>query len=301
MFRIFALLMAIGIVWLGIFASRSAAQLPQIPPVPIAVHKLRANAYWIEGGETLSSNSGVILGDKAVILFDTKSTIHSEQDTLAEVAKITSKPVTTVIVSHNDFDHIGGLPALPKGITIIAQDNCKKRMEQSVGRGPMGASPDYLPTKTYSQGEHLTIEGVTMNLFHWAPAHTDGDTVLFLPKEKVVFAGDVLMSAVPMAYLHVKDEGGSASGWLENLRKLAALDADVYVTGHGDVMDKVEVKRRLAAGEKTFEQVKMLVAQGKTLAEIQQQLGDVTPAKGPFGMPLPYFSEFAYQELTAQH
>jgi len=270
---------------------------PQGPPPPLAVHQLKPNVYWIGGGD--GSNNGVIIGDKGVILFDTKTSQDSEKDTLAAIAKITPKPVVAVVISHSDFDHIGGLPVLPKGVTIIAQENCKKLMEESITKGGRGAaSLDYLPTKTYDKKLSMTIEGEKLEVLHWAPAHTSGDTVLYLPKEKIVFGGDLLISEIPLAFLHM-DEGGSASGWIESMKGMAALDSNTYVAGHGDVTDRAEIQRRVIAAQKEFDQVKALVAQGKTLPEIKQTLG-VTPQKTPGGMPLPDFSEYVYHDLTAK-
>jgi cyclase len=270
---------------------------PQGPPPPLAVHQLKPNVYWIGGGD--GSNNGVIIGDKGVILFDTKTSQDSEKATLAEIAKITPKPVVAVIISHQDFDHIGGLPALPKGVQIIAQENCKKVMEETSAKGGRGAaSPDYLPTKTYDKKLSLTIEGVKLDLYHWAPAHTSGDTVLYLPKDKIAFGGDIFISEIPLAFIHM-DEGGSATGWIESVKGMAALNADTYVAGHGDaVTGKADLERRIAAGQKEFDQVKAMIAQGKTLPEIQQALGETAPQTNAVGMKLPYFSEFAYAELT---
>ena len=64
-----------------------------------------------------------MVGDKGVVVFDAQKTTEAAQQQLAEIAKITSKPVNVVVVSHSDPDHIGGLPGYAAGIEIIAQEN----------------------------------------------------------------------------------------------------------------------------------------------------------------------------------
>ena len=75
-------------------------------PAPLMVHQLKPNVYWIEGG---GGNSGVIIGDKGVIVIDAKTTPAGGKELLDNVAKITPKPVTTVILTHSDGDHVNGL------------------------------------------------------------------------------------------------------------------------------------------------------------------------------------------------
>src|SRR3984893_9003514 len=94
---------------------------------PIVTHALNGGVYWIEGG--VGSNSGVVIGKDGVIVIDAKQTPESGKAVMAEVATLTPKPVTHVILTHSNFDHTDGLPGFPKGLTIIAQDNCKKQME----------------------------------------------------------------------------------------------------------------------------------------------------------------------------
>ena len=154
--------------------------------------KIKDNVYFVQGGA--GSNNGVIVGKTGVIVVDTKITPASEKDVLAEIAKITPNPVNAAIITHSDGDHVNGLAALPASVTVIAQENCKAEMVASAGtRNP--APQDRLPTKTYAKTDKLTIDGVHIRLYHWAPGHTSGDTIVYLPDQKVVFGGDLLASA----------------------------------------------------------------------------------------------------------
>src|SRR5580700_2215062 len=149
----------------------------QQQPQPLKVTKVKDNVYWVQGG--VGSNDGFIVGTTGVVVVDTKSTVDSEKGVLADIAAVTPKAVNTAIITHSDNDHVNGLAAFPAGLTIIAQENCKKEMEASAGsRNP--APQDRLPTKTYNKTDSLTIDGVHIRLYHWAPAHTSGDTIVYL-------------------------------------------------------------------------------------------------------------------------
>jgi len=269
--------------------------------LPMIIHPITDTVSWVYGPPTSNnSNNGIIIGRSGVILFDTKNTVEDEKTLLTELAKITTKPVTTVIISHSDGDHINGLPALPKGLTIIAQEYCKKSMEDSIARGgPEMANPDYLPTKTFDKKESLTIDGVRLELIHFAPSHTGGDTILYLPGQKIVFMGDVIHTEQPYPVFHM-DNGGSPLGMVESLKGMLALDANFYVSGHGPMGTKVELRNRLATYEDTVAKVKALVAQGKSLAEVKEALGLPAPPPGGRGggADLRGFTDNLYLELT---
>ncbi len=270
--------------------------------LPQVVHPISDMIYWVFGPATSNnSNNGIIVGRSGVILFDTKNTVDDEKSLLVELAKITDKPVTTVILSHSDGDHINGLPALPKGITIISQGYCKKSMENSIAKGgPELANADYLPNKTFDKKEALTVDGVHLQLLHFAPAHTGGDTILFLPDQKVVFMGDVVLTEQPFPVMHM-DNGGSPQGIVDSIKGMLALNADTYVSGHGPTCGKAELQRRLATYEERIAKVKALVAQGKTLPEIREALGEPAPppaAPGGRGPGLGSFTDNIYLELT---
>src|ERR1700722_3856481 len=228
-----------GVVALVSFGTGARARQQ---PQALKVTKVKDNVYWIQGG--VGSNDGVIVGTTGVIVVDTKSTVDSEKGVIAEIAKITPKNVNTVIVTHSDNDHVNGLAAFPAGLTIIAQENCKKEMEASAGsRNP--APQDRLPTKTYNKTDNLTIDGVRLRLYHWAPGHTSGDTVVYLPDEKIVFGGDLLVTNRPDTGIH-PEKNGSAAGWIKNAKGMIALNAHTYLTGHGDMMTRADVQKKLA-------------------------------------------------------
>ena len=127
----------------GLVTSGWAQQAPQAPP-PITMKMLKPDVWAGLGGA--GGNSTIIIGRTGVIVVDAKQTEAGAKDLLAQIAKITPKPVTTAIITHSDGDHLNGLVAFPKGIKIIAHENNKKEQETALAAGGRGAPPaDRLP------------------------------------------------------------------------------------------------------------------------------------------------------------
>jgi alkyl sulfatase BDS1-like metallo-beta-lactamase superfamily hydrolase len=182
---------------LGAYAAQQQSSPPDIQRYieewcaePLVVHKVQSNIYWAEGA---GGNSGIVVGQNGVIVIDAKVCPAAGKRLLDEVANITSKPVTHVILTHGDGDHVMGLASFPTGLTIIAQENCKKDMEAANAASVMGTIPSaYLPNKTFKTNESTIFDGVRFQLFYFGPSHTNGDAIIYLPDQKVIFTGDVL-------------------------------------------------------------------------------------------------------------
>jgi cyclase len=266
-------------------------------PQPVSVHSLGGGVYWTQGGS--GANTGFIIGTDGVIIIDAKQTADAAKDVLTEIAKLTPKPVTHIILTHSNPDHVKGLSGYPKGLTIIAQENCKQEIEELYPD-----LHDYFPTRTVKKKESLKIDGVRLELFHFAPAHTSGDLVVYLPDQKIAFVGDLTVG-MPYPRVHLEDKGSSA-GLIESLKGLVAVDADRFVRGHFDppVQTKAEVEMILAATAERWAKIKELVGEGKSLGEIQKALGEPvtaptpTPAAASQGGRFPTFTEIAYKEVS---
>jgi glyoxylase-like metal-dependent hydrolase (beta-lactamase superfamily II) len=267
----------------------------------LSVKPLREGVYWVSGG---ISNTGFIIGDTGVIAIDTQMFLPMARKQLSEIAKLTPNPVNAVILTHSDPDHINGLPAYPHGIEIIAQETAKAEMQKGVEDPYSNGFPadpairHYMPTRTVLHTESMVVDAVPLVLIHTAPAHTDGDLAIYLPTEKIVFAGDLLTPTLgPYPGIHLGKKGSSL-GWAESVKAILALDADIYVAGHGEPMSKDELMKRLKVSEERRAQIKSLFDQGKTLKEAKAALHDV-PLKG-YAAKFPTFTETTYDELRTE-
>jgi glyoxylase-like metal-dependent hydrolase (beta-lactamase superfamily II) len=271
---------------------------PGGPAAPFMTHMLTPNVYWIEGG---GGNSGVIIGEKGVIVIDAKTTEAGGKELLEDIAKITPKPVTTVIFTHSDGDHVNGIAAFPSGIRIIAQANDKAEQEKALAAGGRGAPPaGHLPTEVVSKKEQSEkIDGVKFEFYHWAPAHTSGDLIIYLPSQKIVFCGDIIAggkTADPLIHL---EKNGSSEGWITTVKGITGLKGEQFVEGHGDVLTKEDVEKRLMDAETKRAKIKEMVGLGRSLDYIRMALGEPEPAATPGRGPgFPTFTAVVYQELT---
>ena len=268
----------------------SLGQAPQQPATPFLTHQLKPNVYWVEGG---GGNSTVILGAYGVVVVDAKTTKAGGQELLDDIAKITPKPVTTVILTHSDGDHVNGLAAFPTGVKVIAQENNKKEQEIALAAGGRGAPPaDHQPTQVITkEKETLTIEGEKFELYHWAPAHTSGDLIVYLPAEKILATGDIIATNNPYPRIH-DEKHGSTEGWIATAKGIVSLDADTFVSGHGTIQTKADIEKRISDAEARRTQVKELVAQDKSLDEVKAAVGDNDK------LNYKSWTQVCYEELT---
>jgi cyclase len=284
----------------------------QAPPAiqPVMMKQLKPDVWAGLGGS--GGNSTIYIGKTSVIVVDAKQTEAGAKDLLAEIGKITPKPVTTVFLTHSDGDHVNGLVAYPANVKVIAHENNKKEQQAAIAAGGRGAPPpDRLPSQvTTKTKETVTIDGIKFELYHWGPAHTSGDLIVYNPQEKVVSTGDIVVTnrADDNPNIHM-DKNGSVEGWMANVKGMVGLNADYYVTGHGDVQMKADLERKLAAVTERRNKIAAMVKQGKTLEEIKAALPDAPapgaraaapPAAAPAAGrgPAPGFVDAVYAELT---
>jgi len=99
-----------------------------------------------------------------------------------------------------------------------------------------------LPTRTFDQGLVLNLGGRDIRILHFQPAHTPGDSVVWLPREGVLFSGDIvfvdrLLGVLPFS---------NTSGWLASFESMVKLQPRLIVPGHGEVCDLAKARRETA-------------------------------------------------------
>jgi len=244
-----------------IFANAVYAQ-EKIPEPKVV--KINERVYALLGPMGLPSqhnqgymvNSTVIIGDQGVILVDSGGTDVVGKHLAKAIAKITPKPVTHIINTHHHGDHHLGNVAFTDA-QILSSEQCRELvvktgeewvqiMESMVGRKFPGTRP--VPAMVTFQAESSndrSLQGVKMLL--WVPrgSHTPGDMMVYLPDDRVLIGGDILVNTTTPV---MRD--GHVGNWVAALAKAQDFKATTIVPGHGPLMTMADVARlhKLLAG-----------------------------------------------------
>ncbi len=264
-------------------------------PAAITAEKISDNVYLVKGGV---ANTGFIVGEKEVVAIDAQMTADAAGKMIDEIRKVTSKPLTKLILTHSDGDHINGLAGFPPGLEIISHIQAKNEMIEAFKAPNAQALQSYLPAKTFADKMDIEIAPERVQLLHFGPAHTSGDSVVFLPARKLAFVGDlVFVGRDPLIH---RQKGGTSTGLLKNLTAILNLDADRFVPGHGSVLAKSDVEGVMKSLQEKQNKVRSLVKEGKSLDEVKTAFGIPTAPAKPGGFSFPSLVEVMYLELSAK-
>lgn len=194
-------------------------------------------AYVQPDGGWMINNMGVVAGDGGLTSVDVTSTEARTRDYLTAIDDLGQGPVRRVILTHSHPDHCNGLSLLPDA-EIVAHRSVVADLQQTHGVAShiftpfrMGDVAPRIPTVVFDESLTLDPGSRRIELRHPRPrAHTGGDLFVWLPAERVLFAGDLVFNGgTPFALF------GSIEGWLRALESMAALEPLTVVPGHGPV------------------------------------------------------------------
>src|SRR5664279_6302125 len=232
-----------------LLAQAGRAQQQDFSKVQIKVTKVSGNIYMLEGeGGNIAASVGE---DGIVIVDDQYAPLADKIQAALKSLNVTDKPVRFVINTHYHGDHTGGnAPFSTSGSTVIAQDNVRKRLETGGAAGNGGsvkmdikpADKAALPVITFEHDVTVHLNGEEIRALHFPAGHTDGDAVIFFPKNNVVHMGDDFVR-YGFPFIDVTS-GGSVQGMIAAMEKVSSqLPADVKVIpGHGEVSNLDDVR-----------------------------------------------------------
>ena len=195
------------------------------------------------------SNCGYIVTDEGVVVVDTQLVPFFANEMIKEIRAITDKPIKYAINTHWHTDHIGGNEVFLSQARIIAHEFtrkiiAKRRKEQEEGKideslkqlGEFKLTP---PDITFDEGMTLYMGDKVIELKFLGGGHTGGDIVVYLPKEKVIFCGDLFIKGSGLP--DYRDDS-NIDKLIESLRKMQALDIEKIVSGHMSVAEKKDIQ-----------------------------------------------------------
>ena len=215
-----------------------------------------AYAFTAEG----DPNTGVVVGDEAVLVFDTQATPIMAGTVIEKIRGVTDKPIKYVGLSHYHAVRVLGASAYEPEHIIASQDT----YDLIVERGEQDYKSEYerfprlfrgaesipgltWPTITFTGKLTLWLGKMEVQFLQVGRGHTKGDTIIWLPKQKVLFSGDLVeYGATPYtgdAYL---------SDWPTTLDNILALGPEALVPGRGDALTTPETIAAGVNGTKDF-------------------------------------------------
>lgn len=221
-----------------------AADEPPMVPVRVA-----PNTHYVQGlsqlgsakNQNFISNAGFVITPAGVVVVDALGSPRLAERLTAEIRRLTPQPITHVVVTHYHADHIYGLQHFKTlGARIVAHSSAREYIQSDTARLRLEASrtelAPWIDEKTRIVGADLWIDGptsfevggVVFEIDHVGPSHTPEDLTVFVPSEKVLFAGDLFFNGrLPFV--------GQANSrqWILSLERLLAFDTHAVVPGHG--------------------------------------------------------------------
>ena len=212
---------------------------------PIVTHKLRNNVSVLEGS---GGNVAVLTGPDGKVLIDAGISVSRPQMTKA-LADLSADPITHLINTHWHFDHADGNAWLNSmGAKIIAQENTRKYLSE-VQRVEdwdynfLALPPNGIPSEVFASEHALKLNGATIGLKYYGPAHTDSDISVTFGEADVVHVADTFWNGI---YPFIDySTGGSIDGMIaaSDANLAATTDKTIIIPGHGQpVSNKAELK-----------------------------------------------------------
>ncbi|HRL98784.1 MAG TPA: MBL fold metallo-hydrolase [Acidovorax sp.] len=291
------------------FASAADLEVKKVSFDKLSDH---AYAYTAEG----DPNTGIIIGDDAVMVIDTQATPVMAQDVIRRIREVTDKPIKYVLLSHYHAVRVLGASAYGAEHIIASQDTRDLIVERGqfdkdseIGRFPrlfqnVESVPPGLtwPTMTFTGRMTLWLGSLEVQILQLGRGHTKGDTVAWLPQEKILFSGDLVeFDATPYA--------GDAyfQDWPQTLDNIAALQPEKLVPGRGAALQTPAQVQAGLAGTRAFisdlyASVKESAAKGEDLRKVYEAtFAKLQPKYGHwviFNHCMPFDVTRAYDEAT---
>ena len=241
-------------------------QAQQNEPPPVSLEKQTENIYQILGGR--GSNGGVIIGDKAVLIVDSKMDKKSVDQTIEAVWELADKPIKYLVNTHSDGDHIMGNRYFPESLIFVAHQNCRDDFfKENFGRESDWDQPEFYPftpSITFKTKLDLWLGQDKVELHYFGVGHTTGDAVVYYPKDKVAFLGDQYFAGRPQL-IHSNKNGNSFEYVQTLARMLETLDAETFLSGHSDPVGRAEIEKHIQLMVERQKKVKDLIGQDLSL------------------------------------
>ena len=267
--------------------------------------QLAPNVYaFLQPPLICCSSAGVIVGDREVIVVDSLTNAAMTERFLADIRRVTDKPIHVLINTHAHFDHVYTNHLFPEATVLSTH----RAWEATQANRAVQSKHDALFVKLFSdvdlRGGRYTPQDLSFSgsltlyqgarevrLLDLGVGHSESDLVVHLPKEKIVFCGDVFLNG--MSPLPGE---GHVTQTIAHYQAIEALDAEIYVAGHGAPGTRADVYAQRTSLERQFQQAQDWFARGLSYdAALQAVADDGSPSDSQRLILLASYWEFTGQ------
>jgi cyclase len=239
---------------------------------PATIQQLKPDLYFVAG---TGGNVAAYVTSEGVILIDDMYE-RNYAEIVQQVRTVTPLPIRYVLNTHHHGDHAGGnVGAVADKITVIAHDNVLNNMIRLKQRG--------MPSITYAQDTKVHLGGKEVRAAYYGRGHTNGDSVIYFPAERVVHTGDLFLKRVAPEFTPFFDyaNGGSMVEQVTVMDRILALDFDTAIPGHGPVSTCADVEKWRADLIALRDRLRGMLKQGASKADLEKVL--IADYKWPAG------------------
>ncbi len=237
----------------------------QFPNTPAKLNTVKiTNDLFMIHNDIVPGNTTVLVTDEGVLLVDDKFP-QDHDNLMAEVKKLSQKPIKYVISTHHHGDHTGGNPAMQKmDVKVIASEQARQNMIDAKQPG----QPDIAVERRAT----VTLGGKVAEIYYFGRGHTNGDIMILFPQQRVLASGDLFTFGDATPQLIDYSGGGSAKEWTTTLDAAMKLDFDSVVPGHGNLAKKSDMMAFRNTTLSLRNRIHDMEAQKKSRDEISQVL-----------------------------
>lgn len=237
------------------------------------VQRLADGVYSYEqlrsaGDEQFTTVSLFVVTSEGVLVADGQGSAAETKRMVDEVAKVTPRPITHVVMGSDHGDHTAGNASFPAGVHYFVHPTSKAVMD--AGAWKAGAPPHTLVSDRTS----IRLGGREIQVLFLGRAHTGGDLSVYFPAERILFMSEAYLNRIFPAM-----RSAFPSEWIATIEKAQAMNASVYVPGHGFVESPAILKEELETFRRAIVQV---IAEGRRL-HATGVAADAAAEKATFG------------------
>lgn len=200
--------------------------------------------------KSYGANAGIIIGRDGIVVIDTLISSKEAKRFIKDIRAITKKPIKYVVNTHYHLDHTFGNAEFKRlGAVIISHTNdsnnlkthgetaLKNAKNYGLSEKDMKGTKIVYPELTFTDRMEIDLGGQKVELIYTGSSHTEGSIMIYLPENKILFAGDILFTGY-----HPFIGDGDMDGWIKVLDYIMTIDVEKIIPGHGPISSKKDIE-----------------------------------------------------------